>query len=801
MGRRPATGSAISLFPFLAVLVCTMGALILLLIAMTKKIQQRALARERAAALEVVEAAPAIAPASDSEPVYLPDAPARLSTGPSPDELAARAAELEERRLAAARRRAEREAEIAAERERLRKTWAGRVAAAEAERDRLAQDVAKNRDDLARLNTRIDAAIRTDKSAKSTLASLQAKRTELEQREQDLAATDRELAAQLAAIKQRIDISKRKQASAPSPYALVPYDGVSGTVRHPIYIECTDVGLKFIPEGEIITAKDLEGFTEGYNPLLAGSVALMKYWNEKRLRSNSDEPEPYVLLLVRPSGSVAYYIARKLLARLDVPFGYELIEEEWVLDTPPSDPEAAKIVRTAVTEVVNTRDNLMEALASGRGNGRGPGGGPGGGLASGGFPPGGFPPGGFPMPGDPAGDEQAQGGQSPFMIGDPTSGRDPSTRGTGTRSPARPIPTESTPSGNGLPGEDRVAVGDGKSRGTSDQPTDGAGTGDVAARPAKLGTLRSPIPGARAPGQMVSPGPLPEALEPLPANSDNEWRGKVAPGREPGGPFEGLNGSVTDSLRSESGRRPTGTAQPDTPDQAVTGNRSPSKGTAGNPDGGQPNTGSPAMLEEESPDNTFTSRFGPTEDERSPTVNGGPKSADSRGATGASGGRGQASSGGSASAGGAESSPQGGAPSIGTSRGGASQGSADRMQKRWGYSHGRATIGLEKRIEIHVLANRILIGPNDASLRCGQGESKEEIVQDVLRGIENVTLSWGKPPRNFYWIPVIKFVVYPGGNQHYERLQNGLREWGLFSTAEFTVREAPTATSLKGALK
>jgi hypothetical protein len=123
------------------------------------------------------------------------------------------------------------------------------------------------------------------------------------------------------------------------------------------------------------------------------------------------------------------------------------------------------------------------------------------------------------------------------------------------------------------------------------------------------------------------------------------------------------------------------------------------------------------------------------------------------------------------------------------------------MLKRWGYSHGRSTIGLEKRLEIHVLSNRILIGPNDASIPCGQGESKEEIVQDVLRAIEAAVFAWGKPPRNFYWIPVVKFVVYPGGNQHYERLQNGLREWGLFSTVEYTVREAPTKGSLSGALK
>ncbi len=317
MSRRPATGSAISLFPFLAVLVCTMGALILLLIAMTKKIQQRALARERAATMELATSPPV--PEPDPEPVYLPDVPSRPASGPSAEERAALAAKRQADREEAARLRAAREAEIAAERERLRRAWAGRVAEAEAERDRLKQAVATSRAELKKLDAGANAAARDDKAAREVLAKLQAQQAELARREATLADADKELADQLAAIKQRIDASKRKQANAPSPYALIPYDGVSGTVRHPIYIECTDIGLKFLPEGEIITAKDLEGFTEGYNPLLAGSVALMKYWNEKRIASNGDEPEPYVLLLVRPSGSVAYYIARKIARAIGCP--------------------------------------------------------------------------------------------------------------------------------------------------------------------------------------------------------------------------------------------------------------------------------------------------------------------------------------------------------------------------------------------------------------------------------------------------------------------------------------------------
>ena len=62
MRRRSNSHSPISLFTFLDTLVCTMGSLILMLLAMTPKIRERAEARElaRLASLApAVEAAPA----------------------------------------------------------------------------------------------------------------------------------------------------------------------------------------------------------------------------------------------------------------------------------------------------------------------------------------------------------------------------------------------------------------------------------------------------------------------------------------------------------------------------------------------------------------------------------------------------------------------------------------------------------------------------------------------------------------------------------------------------------------------
>ena len=68
MSSRQKSSATVSLFPFLAVLVCAMGALILLLLAMTQKIRQQQVARELAVSARIAEAAaaepvlPAVAP-------------------------------------------------------------------------------------------------------------------------------------------------------------------------------------------------------------------------------------------------------------------------------------------------------------------------------------------------------------------------------------------------------------------------------------------------------------------------------------------------------------------------------------------------------------------------------------------------------------------------------------------------------------------------------------------------------------------------------------------------------------------
>src|ERR1019366_9177600 len=153
----------------------------------------------------------------------------------------------------------------------------------------------------------------------------------------ELAEMERAL-AQLKALKDR-----DKQI-----YSVVPYRGKRGDMRPPIYIECVTDGLLFHPE------KKLLGRWE-FNPAAiraevenrAGPLVIQKTAKEDAKQPRESMKRPYVLFLVRPNGIDSYYKGQAALRAFDLDFGYELVDEGWVLDFsnatyakngPPSEP-------------------------------------------------------------------------------------------------------------------------------------------------------------------------------------------------------------------------------------------------------------------------------------------------------------------------------------------------------------------------------------------------------------------------------------------------------------------------------
>lgn len=327
MRRRPATTS-ISLFPFLAVLLCAMGALILLLVVLTRQIREDA----TKSSILIAEPQPqAAAPVQDLQPaaiervvVTIP-APAPLPPAPDPN-------------LA------------------LRKKLAG----LEQDRTNAEGDLARLRSESAQQQREIDAAVQRLQNERlaveASAARLAARRLEQERKE----SAKTELLASLRLAEGSLAEALEAAEAAEPKVSIVPYDGLSGTVRRPILVECTADSMRFVPEDVALSASDLEGFLPDYNPLLAGVIALRKHWSAV---DGPRQPKAYVLLLVHEDGVAAYYAARTLLRSLDKETGYELVTDDLHLATPPLDADAAEACRKAVFETLRQRTALIAEMS------------------------------------------------------------------------------------------------------------------------------------------------------------------------------------------------------------------------------------------------------------------------------------------------------------------------------------------------------------------------------------------------------------------------------------------------------
>ena len=333
------TGNSVSLFPFLAVLVCAMGALIFLLLVVTRQIRAEARAEaiqvvdqdvHQAREVDVEETAPeppeATAPSPpDSTPIIEP-----IEPEPDPPSLvleAADAAEVEWSRMVESLVSRRLEAEAALSR-------------AEADGKLLEKRLEKTRKELAELQREDSALVSRRDQLDSSLNRLRGRLKELGE----------------AVGRQQDEIRERESQVKPveSRFAFLPFDSATGTQRRPIFIECHPDRIEFASEKIDLDAGDLAGFTRRDNPLLAGVQALVAHWARQDANSGADpdaEPEsgkPYVLIVVRPGGIHAYYLARRYLSQLEVPIGYELVPGEMPLAWPVQDRSAARACRDAI---------------------------------------------------------------------------------------------------------------------------------------------------------------------------------------------------------------------------------------------------------------------------------------------------------------------------------------------------------------------------------------------------------------------------------------------------------------------
>lgn len=279
--RTPAAAPTISLFPFLAVLLCTMGALLVLLVLFSRSASQAGI-REAEAAIE--------------------------------------------------------ELELARENARWR-------------RDQLDGVRQKTNDDLSRARMVLAGIEENTRELEDELARLVGVVEALESEAKVADASDlAALEVKLTNARESVDKARADQATRPAAYAVVPYVGKHGTHRRPLYIECCVDGVFLQPEGIRLTPGDFDGPPGPGNPLASALRAAREQMARAVPNSGDPAAQPYPLLLVRPSGVMAYYAAREAISSWGNEFGYQLIEDDWTIAYPPPDVAIAEAENRAIEE-------------------------------------------------------------------------------------------------------------------------------------------------------------------------------------------------------------------------------------------------------------------------------------------------------------------------------------------------------------------------------------------------------------------------------------------------------------------
>lgn len=291
-----------ALFPFLAVLICTMGALIVLLVVVM---------RQAKASAEMVA----------------------LETAPSvPEE----------------------------EREKLKEAYEDalwRKSVLEQERDAEQQSLETARGELAHIEDHIR---RLGEEAKLLKKQLDALREDGSKGEVNVVALKQEqedLQKKIEDAKKQLADEKAKVASQKPAYSIIPFDGKNGTTRRPIYIECDSSGITLQPEGVQLLAGDFAGPLGPGNPLDAALRAAREHFTRLGLPGDA-----YPLLVVRPSGAHAYHVARQAMRSWENEFGYELVTEDMSLKYGKPDRSLIQVYDKAIAQARIRQRALADAL-------------------------------------------------------------------------------------------------------------------------------------------------------------------------------------------------------------------------------------------------------------------------------------------------------------------------------------------------------------------------------------------------------------------------------------------------------
>ncbi len=332
------SGPTVSLFPFLAVLLCTMGMLIMLLVLISSNTAEL----ETAAAAQNAPSDPLFSEAALDQLDEETNAPPAV---PGPESASSPLSPEDEELYTQFRRAHGNITPEDLELQRESAEWF--LSELEGVRDRTRGELTNERAKLAEAETEINKLVTELLELNRRAADLSGQtdsQTDADTLQKEIDAK----AGEIASLNRQIEELRQKAGeSAEKPaYAILPYRGKSGTFRRPIYVECDENGIRLMPERVQFVPEDFLVAKYPGNPFDAGLRAARQYFIETG--QGDSENEPYPLLILKPESAQTYYIAKSALASWGGEFGYEFVESDAEIEYPRPDPELRRRVEEQV---------------------------------------------------------------------------------------------------------------------------------------------------------------------------------------------------------------------------------------------------------------------------------------------------------------------------------------------------------------------------------------------------------------------------------------------------------------------
>jgi hypothetical protein len=310
--RRRRKPLEVSTFPFLAVLLCAMGSLILVLLVMDRKAKMAA----RAKAQESY--ASAVAKAADEA-----DKAAAAHRAELDRRLREMRAEWENKRDALHTKLLSEQQTLQLQMQQLREKMMQAAARLRAEQEQTGELKKQIETSQGKLQGETAAVSATKATLADTEKHTEQERAALVRMTNDLIVLER-------ALKDLKEARERERQT----YSVVPYRGKRGESRRPLYIECTGPNVIFHPDQKALMVR--------FQPAEIRAEVEQRVARQRQqlaAAKMTGDTTPYLMLLVRPDGITSYYAFQAALAGQNVQFGYELIDADWLLEFPPDDEQ------------------------------------------------------------------------------------------------------------------------------------------------------------------------------------------------------------------------------------------------------------------------------------------------------------------------------------------------------------------------------------------------------------------------------------------------------------------------------